>query len=314
MAARTCRLRTPNGENRHSLPWPNAMARPMALLLGLFAALCWSVHDLAARHFAPRTGAFRLGMMTETAGLLLVAPLFFHLPQASMHDWLLIVLLGGIYGAAIAGLFKAFAMAPVSIVGPFTAGYPALVVVWGILNGASPTLIQYLAMAAILVGAVIVGRCGHEDEDGNGSVQKGKLLELTFWIVLADLSFAAAIVLGQRLGPMFGDVTTAGLLRGPAIMLLLPFALTEPAPASKLTWKIGAMILAMGGLDVAALSGINYAGTLPGRELGAMGISAYGALATLLAMVWLNEKVSYGQWLGIGLIVAGVAGLGVQAG
>ena len=55
-------------------------------------------------------------------------------------------------------------------------------------------------------------------------------------------------------------------------------------------------------------------GTLPGKELGAMGISAYGALATLLAMIWLNEKVSLGQWFGIGLIVAGVAGLGIQAG
>ncbi len=286
----------------------------MALLLGLFAALCWSVHDLAARYFAPRTGAFRLGMLTEMAGLLLVSPLFFHLPQASTHEWLLVVLLGVIYGAAIAGLFKAFAMAPVAIVGPLTAGYPALVVLWGILNGASPTSLQYLAMAAILVGAVIVGRAGDKDAADAPAIQKSKLLELTFWIVLADVCFATAIVLGQRLGPVFGDVTTAGLLRGPAIMLLLPFALTEPAPTSKLTWKIGAVILAMGGLDVAALSGINYMGTLPGKELGAMGISAYGALATLLAMIWLNENVSRGQWFGIGLIVAGVAGLGVQAG
>jgi len=70
----------------------------------------------------------------------------------------------------------------------------------------------------------------------------------------------------------------------------------------------------MGGLDVAALTGINFIGTLPNKEMGAMGISAYGAIAVLLAMIFLKEKVSSGQWLGIAMIAAGVAGLGIQIG
>lgn len=285
----------------------------MALLLGLFAALCWSLHDLAARYFAPQMGGFRLGLFTEFAGLVLLLPLFLHVPQAGAGDWLLLLVLGLSYGAAVAGLFKAFALAPVSIVGPLTAGYPALVVVWGLIHGLAPSPAQYLCMAAILAGSVVVGRNG-PDDGGIHAIATGKFGEVMFWIVLADVCFAAAIVMGQKLGPVFGEARTAGLLRGPACLLLLPFAWRETAPRSRLTPGIVTALVVMALLDVMALTGINYMGTLPGKELGAMGISAYGAVAVLLATLFLGERVALGQWLGVILIGAGVAGLGVQAG
>ena len=285
----------------------------MALLLGLFAALCWAIHDLAARYLAPTFGAFRLGLMTEAAGFMLMLPVLIATPSASIQDWLGIVILGITYGAAIAGLFKAFAMAPMSVVGPFTAAYPALIVMWGIMGGLAPTWPQYISIAAILIGAVIVGRNGHH-EGGMNVVKKGKVPELMFWILLADVCFAASIIMGQKLGSVFGDMRTAGLLRVPAALVLLPFAVTDSGPKLKISVPIWLIIFGMGALDVAALTGINAMGTLPNKELGAMGISAYGALAVPLAMVWLKEKVSRGEWFGIALIIAGVAGLGAQVG
>ena len=285
----------------------------MALLFGLFAALCWSIHDLAARHYAPAMGAFRLGLRTEIAGFLILLPVLISLPSASSENWLWVVALGVTYGGAIAGLFKAFAMAPVSVVGPFTAGYPALIVIWGMLHGLVPTPLQYGAIAAILMGAIIVGRSGHDD-GGINAVVGGKVWELVFWVVLADLCFATSIVLGQKLGPVFGDAATAGVLRVPAALVLLPFALREGQEPSANKPSTLLVIAVMGGLDVAALTGINFIGTLPNKEMGAMGISAYGAIAVLLAMIFLKEKVSSGQWLGIAMIAAGVAGLGIQIG
>jgi len=285
----------------------------MALLLGLFAALCWSVHDLAARHYAPAMGAARMGLRTEIAGFVMLLPLLWSVPHAEWNDWLWVVILGVTYGAAIIGLFKAFAMAPVSVVGPFTAGYPALVVIWGIVHGDVPTAFQFLAIGVILAGAVIVGRSGHHD-GGMNRVAKGKVPLLIFWILLADVSFAASIVMGQKLGPVFGDMRTAGLLRLPAALFLLPFALGEKTTMPKITRMTALVLIGMAALDVLALTGINAMGSLPNKELGAMGISAYGAIAVPLAMVWLKEKVSPGEWLGVALIVAGVCGLGVQAG
>ena len=285
----------------------------MALLLGLFAALCWSIHDLAARHLAQGVGAFRLGLFTEVAGFALLLPLFIGTPHASLYDWLGIVILGITYGAAVAGLFKAFAMAPVSVVGPFTAGYPALIVIWGMFGGLSPSWAQFLSIAAILAGAIIIGRNGHH-EGGMNVVKKGKVPELIFWILLADICFAASIIMGQKLGPVFGDMRTAGLLRLPAALVLLPFAMMDRSTRAKISAQIWLVLLGMGALDIAALTGINAMGVMPNKELGAMGISAYGAIAVPLAMIWLKEKVSRGEWFGIAMIVAGVAGLGAQVG
>ncbi len=283
----------------------------MALLLGLFAALCWGVHDVAARVFTQRMGAFRLGMRTELAGLILLLPVVVMARSAHVEDWLLVGLLGIIYGLAIAGLFKSFAMAPLSVVGPFSAGYPALIVVWGMFFGLKPNFLQYLGIAGILLGAVMVGRFSPE-EGGMKSMSRRHVWELAFWIVLSDVCFAVAIVLGQKLAGSFGDATTAGLLRVPAMLVLGLFATREQAPDVKLTWTVALACLVMGGLDIAALTGINAMGTMAYKEIGAMGISAYGAIAALLAMIWLKEKVSIGQWFGIGLTVAGVAALGVQ--
>ena len=283
----------------------------MALLLGLFAALCWGVHDVAARVFTQRMGAFRLGMRTELAGFILLLPVVVMARSSRMEDWLLVGLLGIIYGLAIAGLFKSFAMAPLSVVGPFSAGYPALIVIWGMFFGLKPNFLQYAGIAGILAGAVMVGRFSPE-EGGMKGLSRGKISELAFWIVLSDVCFAVAIVLGQKLAGSFGDATTAGLLRVPAMLVLGLFATREKAPDVKLTWTVAMACLIMGGLDVAALTGINAMGTMPYKEIGAMGISAYGAIAALLAMIWLKEKVSIGQWIGIALTVAGVAALGVQ--
>ena len=283
------------------------------MLLGLFAALCWAIHDLAARRLAQGVGAFRLGLLTEAAGFVLVLPLLFGTPSASLQNWLGVIILGITYGAAIAGLFKAFAMAPVSVVGPFTAGYPALIVIWGMVGGLTPTWPQYLSITAILAGAVIVGRSGHHD-GGMNIVKKGKVPELIFWIVLADVCFAASVIMGQKLGPVFGDMRTAGLLRVPAALVLLPFAMMNLGSRPKISTNIWLVVFGMSALDIAALTGINAAGLMPNKELGAMGISAYGAIAVPLAMVWLKEKVSRGEWFGIALIIAGVAGLGAQVG
>jgi drug/metabolite transporter (DMT)-like permease len=82
--------------------------------------------------------------------------------------------------------------------------------------------------------------------------------------------------------------------------------LTLPAVA---TWKVvGAMALC----DVVAVTSVNAATYFPNKELGAMAISGYGALSVLLAMLFLKEKVSAAQWLGIVMISCGVGPLAIS--
>jgi drug/metabolite transporter (DMT)-like permease len=281
----------------------------VAVSLGLFAAFCWSLHDLLARHFAPGIGPYRLALsVVVLGGVFLLVPVAANgtlwtggmagIPQAAA--------LGACYAIAIGSLLKAFSIAPVSVVGPFTAPYPALVVIWGVINGLAPTLADCGAILAIIIGAIIVARFGHED-GGMNRVAAGQMPTLMVCCALACFSFAASTVFGQASAQSLGGIEATFVSRWPAALLLLPLAMREKPVAA--TPSRGPILAAsaMGLFDVAAVTAINIMGGFPNKEFGAMAISAYGAIAVLLATVLLKEKVSPGQWAGIALIAAGVS-------
>lgn len=290
----------------------------ISVFLGLIAALCWSFHDLLARRFAAAAGPFRLSFWIMLAGaLLLLIPVMWRgqIWSADGFSIGMALAMGVVYAFALGGLLTAFSLAPVSIVGPLTAGYPALVVVWGLLNGFMPTVLQWSGVASVLLGVMIVGRSGQKD-GGRDSVAKGRMPLVILSAVVASVAFAAAIVMGQAATLGLGEERGLGeyevtfLSRFPAA-LVLGFGVWRERSKS-LAMSQGALIavFAMAGCDVAAVTAINAAAHFPNRELGAMAISSYGAMAVVLAMLILKERVMPLQWLGIGLVVAGVAALG----
>lgn len=284
----------------------------LAVLFGLFAALCWSLHDLLARKFASDVGPYRMATGTLLAGGFLLAGIVLWNGTIFNADWTtleLALVLGVIYGLAVSSLFVAFSLAPVSVVGPATAGYPALIVIWGIINGLQPSMLQWAAMFAIIVGAIVVARTGPAD-GGLSEVMPGKIPLLIFSCIVAEVFFASSVILGQKIAHNVGEFEATFLSRFPAALVLIPFVMREKSDVVKISGQAWLGIIAMGAFDVAAVTGINYMGRLPNKEFGSMGISAYGAIATLLAMILLKEKTTVLQWIGIAMISGGVAVLG----
>jgi drug/metabolite transporter (DMT)-like permease len=287
----------------------------IALLLGLVAALCWSVHDLVARVYAPSIGPFRVAFWVVVSGAVLLAAIILwrgRIWNADWHSISLALAMGVVYAGALGGLLKAFSLAPVSIVGPFTAGYPALIVLWGFLHGLSPSLLQWLAVILIIIGAVIVGRAGPSD-GGLAAVPEGKVPTVIISSVVAVLGFATAVILGQAATHGLGEFETTFVSRIPAAAILALLMLKEVSEVSALSRKQWLAATSMGAMDVIAVTSINVSAFYPGKELGAMAISSYGALAALLAMIFLKERVALGQWFGIAMIVVGVGILGWPA-
>jgi drug/metabolite transporter (DMT)-like permease len=285
----------------------------IAISFGLLAAFCWASHDLFARILAERTGPYRMAFYVMLTGAVLLACFILwrgEIWQADLRSVQLALINGVIYAGAVSTLFLAFSLAPVSIVGPFTAGYPALVVIWGLTQGHAPTPLQWLGVVLIIVGAIVVGRSRHDD-GGSAMIAKGKLPVVVIACLAACLFFSATVVVGQMATEKMGSFETTFISRFPGALVLLPFMLRDrhklgPLPAG--AWK---GLFAMGAFDVVALTGVNVSTHYPGKELGAMAISCYGALAVLMAMIILKEKVSFGQWCGIGLTVVGIILLGV---
>lgn len=285
----------------------------LAVLLGVFAALCWSVHDLIARSMAARIGAFRMAALVMVAGGLLLSFYVLYdgrIWQASWQGLMSGFILGLAYGFGVGGLFKAFSLGPISLVGPLTAGYPVLTVLWGVVNGLEPSPLQWACVAAALAGAIIVARSGTED-GGINAVEPGKMPTLLLFALISVVGYSCSIVLGQKAAVTVGEIEATWLSRATALITILPFMLSEGnrTPISGRQWT---GIFVMGALDVVGVIAINASGHLPGKEFAGIGISAYGAISVILAIIFLKEKVSAGQWVGLGMIVAAVAAMSVS--
>jgi drug/metabolite transporter (DMT)-like permease len=285
----------------------------LPVLLGVFAALCWSVHDLIARSMAARIGAFRMAALVMVAGGLLLSFYVLYdgrIWQASWQGLMSGFILGLAYGFGVGGLFKAFSLGPISLVGPLTAGYPVLTVLWGVVNGLEPSPLQWACVAAALAGAIIVARSGTED-GGINAVEPGKMPTLLLFALISVIGYSCSIVLGQKAAVTVGEIEATWLSRATALITILPFMLSEGnrTPISGRQWT---GIFVMGALDVVGVIAINASGHLPGKEFAGIGISAYGAISVILAIIFLKEKVSPGQWVGLGMIVAAVAAMSVS--
>ena len=161
-----------------------------AVLLGVLAAMSWSLHDVVARSLALRIGPFRMAALVMIAGGVLLTAVVVRNgtvwtanPSAIAQGFAL----GLAYGFGTGGLFKAFSLGPISLVGPVTAGYPVLVVLWGMAHGLAPSALQWAAVAATLAGAITVARSGAAD-GGINAVAPGKLPVLAFFCLLAALA------------------------------------------------------------------------------------------------------------------------------
>ena len=282
----------------------------LAVFFGVFAALCWSMHDLVARSFAARIGAFRMAALVMISGGLLLSIYVLYdggIWQASWPGLQSGFVLGLAYGFGVGGLFKAFSLGPISLVGPITAGYPVLAVLWEVVNGLEPSALQWASVAATIIGAIIVARAGAPD-GGINAVEPGKMPTLMLFAALAVLGYSSSIVLGQNAAIAVGEIEATWLSRATALITIAPFLLGEAKP-ERLQGRHWAGIFFMGGLDVLGVIAVNASGHLPGKEFAGVGISAYGAIAVVLAMFFLKEKVSIDQWAGIVMIVGGVASL-----
>lgn len=281
-----------------------------AVLLGLAAATCWSIHDLFTGRMTRLLGPVASAFVVMLVGAALLLPIVLWrgvLWQADGAALRLSLALGVAYALGMAALFRAFHLAPVSVVGPLTAGYPALVVMWGVAHGLVPSALQWAAVALTIAGAIIVGRLAHQEDEG-ATLDPAKMPEVALACLIASVSFAAAVVLGQKAAVAMGEFEATFISRFSAALCLLPFLETGIAELRRVT-RLPPGVFIMAAFDVAALTMVNAAGHLPGKEYAAMGISAYGAIAVLLAMVFLGERVARGQWLGIAMIVAGVTAL-----
>lgn len=281
----------------------------MAILAGLSAALVWAAGNLAASRASRLMPPNSVLAGISLIGLAVCAPIL--IGEGAPRDTSLAAIgwlaLGG--AANIAGLgllYLAYRVGDVGLVAPITSTEGAVAAVIAIAAGERVGAIVLALLAVIVLGVVRVA------DAGTGQIA---LARLNWGVVtvalLAACCFGVGLYASGRASTLeqFGWVAAAPRVVG-VICVALPLALRgrlRMAPAT-----IGLVVLAACG-EVGGFSLYWYAAH---RSLAVAAVlaSLFAAFAVVGAALLFGERMDRGQWLGVAMIVVGVAVLSAVTG
>ena len=280
----------------------------MSLVLGLLAALVWGLHDFGVRFVTAKSAALSAFLVVLVTGTVILAPLSLVVGgwgAMTGRAFALAALSGLAYVLGGIGLFKAFAIGPVRLVAPIAGSYPMLSVGWAAVQGQPISLWQWLAVAGIVagIGTVAFWAQDHgETEDRRGNAMG--------WAFAGAVGFALTFSIGHAAAQAGAELPAQLVGRATSVLGLGAVLL-----AIRHEWHIDPghrwLLLGMGILDMTALGMVLLAGNLRHPEFAAVASSIFGIVTIVLAWRFLREPMVTGQWVGVGIVFAGIAYLAV---
>lgn len=280
---------------------------PVAAWGGL-AALSLGLTDFLAR-FATRglgpyvtgAGMFAVGAVAAAAVALATggafpapgAPLAFALAS------------GVVAGLGILCFYLAISLGQLAFVIPIAAAYPVWGVLWASLAlGFSMTGPMKAAVAATLVGAVIVARFGALSEERT-AFRPAPRPWVALLAVLAGMFFIASLYLAEPAIAASSEFGALSLARATgAAVLLVAVAATWRRPLSREPALV-LVVVAMGLLDGLANLVFFFVIDHADSALAIVVSSSFGVITVLLGRAVLRERITRPQWFGILLALGG---------
>lgn len=262
-------------------------------LFALISALTYGVGDFSAGLASRHNPAIRVIALTHPLGLLAYTALALgtheRLPAA---PYLWLAALTGVLGmAAVALFFRALALGPMGVVSVGAAAVGALIpVVAGLLAGESLTAGRGLGMALILAGIVVFSVA--PSHGGRGGLPLA---------LLAGVGFGLFFVLLARssVGAVFWPLATARLASS---LIAVPWAARQGGLRPQKPW------LVLGSVPGDVLGNLFFTLATRSGPLAVAGLltNLYPVFTALMAAVFLRERLRRFQWLGVGVVLAGL--------
>lgn len=292
----------------------------MGIALGLLTAVFWGGSDFVARFAAHKIGALRTSLYMQLAGFVLLTIFsrwtggWGHLFDGSgWHPWAWGMLAGVLNCVATLSLYRSFEIGKMAVVAPLSASYPALTVALSVINGEHLTLFRFAGIVAVVIGAAVVAggeKPPASSQEGKDASPNAPLTHRSGigWALCSAIGFGFLFwLLGVRIVPAVGYGATVWMIRLTSSILTAivifglrqPIALRRPGPLPR--WLVG-----MGALDTAAFVMNNYGMRIEQIAVVSVLASLYGAVTVGLAAIFLRERVSRWQWLGIVAIFSGI--------
>lgn len=283
----------------------------LSILCGLVGMLGWGTYDFLGGVFARRLGPLRTFLWSQVAGLgwvLLLVPILGPPGQIPARVFLLSPLAAMAYAAGYLFFLRGLALGPVSIVAAIMNLWAVFTMLFAFaLMGQRLSPLQTLGALTIIAGATVasadwtgVRRQGLRLSAGVRDAVLGAFFFGIFWNIseviaeeagwlMTTLSVKVALVLvlvlfarltGQRLGPV------------------------HVSPGTKVALGL------MGGVEAGAIATVNYGLTIGDAILITPIASALSVVTILLAVIFLQERLTRLQQIGIAAAVLGIIATG----
>jgi drug/metabolite transporter (DMT)-like permease len=259
----------------------------------LLASLLWGTADFLGGQASRKHPAAMVALVGQAIGLVALAVvLIFHGVDAKA---IVPGLVTGVLGAvAVMSFYRALAVGTMSIIAPIVATSATIPVLWGVLDGERPGMLQWIGIVAALAGVILAS-----NEPG-GKAENSKLA--------LKLAVVAAIGIGLSLVSLdkaaeHDALTGVAAARAMAAPILLAVVLHQRARAPLNAWpRFGAIGL----LDTAANSAFAVATTSGLLSLVAVLGGLFPIVTVALAYFLLHERLQPIQRAGVLLALAGI--------
>jgi drug/metabolite transporter (DMT)-like permease len=279
----------------------------VAVLLGLGAAITYGTADFIGGLVTRRNPVARVVVLSKVAGLVLYLAAVPLLIEASdlgrAWAWGLAAGVAGSVGVGF--LYRGLARGRMSVVAPITAVLSAVIpLLFGLAIGERPSPIQLIGVAVALLAVALVSTApdplAPADPSPRGRLARSGVLDA----LVSGVGIGAFLILITRAGEDSGSwPLVAARVAEIAIMAVVLVASQSGIRPDRGTGKA---IATTGVLDSAANLLYLIGTRLELISVVAVLTSLYPAATVLLARVFLRDRLSRGQVVGLGLALAGV--------
>jgi transporter family protein len=279
----------------------------LSILSGIGGMFGWGIYDFLGAVYAKQIGSFKSFFWSQLAGLIFALLLIFVFTISLNVPILVIILLpiaAIVYSAGYLFFFKGFEIGNVSIVAATMNLWAVFTMLFAfIFMGQRLSTIQSLGVFMIISGVTLASLNWSDIRNQRFQLSSGvkeTALGAFFFGVFWNISEVISEEIGWLLTTLFVKI---GII---LFLLIFSFLIKRELDLTKATTKTKCMLVIMGIIEAGAVAIVNYGLTIGDAILITPIASALSIVTITLAIIFLKDKVTKLQGLGIITAIAGI--------
>ena len=279
----------------------------LSIILGVGGMFGWGIYDFLGGVFAKQIGPFKSFFWSQLAGLISVCLLALVITTSvnvSILTIVLVAIAAIIYSAGYLFFFKGFEIGNVSIVAAAMNLWAVFTMVFAfIFMGQRLSTIQTIGVLMIISGATLASLNWSDIRQQGFKLSSGvkeAILGAFFFGIFWNISEIISEEIGWLLTTLFVKL---GII---LFLLLFSFLVKREINLAEATMRTKYMVAIMGIAEAGAVALVNYGLTIGDAILITPIASALSIVTIMLAIIFLKEKVTKLQGVGILTAIGGI--------